>query len=257
MNLYSEIKKDDLVITRLKNGKYYIGRVETEATYSDGTDLEALDKKSKSDGFSWCCKVHKWYEYTESELPIDIVGRFSQRYHSTIQNIANDRIKLLLISTYQKKAKKKYRYTDINIPKILLNKENFATALNYMDLEDLVYLYILNKEEKNYRLLPSQCKISKVKYEFNLFNKDDITDKITCQVKNQGIVFLNDYKKDADEKEFTKIYLFSGIGQYGKKEDIISDEDKKFPGEDWAEEKIKEWNLENRIEIIKKDDLYV
>ena len=96
LDRYSEINPGDYVITRLKNAHYYIGKVVTKTFYSYG--------KEKVERLSWCCKVEKWIEYeNEIEIPSEILGRFSQRNHSTIEKIANYRTKLLLISTYEKR----------------------------------------------------------------------------------------------------------------------------------------------------------
>lgn len=236
LNAYKNIQKDDIVMTRLRNGRYYIGRVSSEeAFYNKGEDQEIL-KGYNSQGFSWCCSVYKWYSLSEEQVPTDIVGRFSQRRQPTIQRAGDDRIRLLMIKMYEQQENADSEFPveklKIDIPAIQLNEYNFARALNYMELEDLVYLYMIEKN-KNYSLLPSQCKISEIKYEFFLLDKEK--NKITCQVKNREEVRYNDYKnevRDSKDSKLKKIYLFSGIEEYGK------------------------YEKEDGVEIIQRDKLY-
>lgn len=231
----SNIKENDLLITRLRNGNYYIGKVNKEAYFYSNDDIEFI---------SWVCDVEEWHEFSEKDIPSDIYGRFSQRRHKTIQRIndTNDdslRQKLLLIKAYIEKSKDKI--IDIEIPKVSLNENNFTSTLNYMDLENLVYIYMLSKNPE-YNLLPSECKISKIKYEFNLIHADN--SRITCQVKNKEAVLYKDYLEDA-KQNYNKIYLFSGIDIYDKnksKDDITNE--------------LKNYNLENKIIIIDRTNLF-
>ena len=68
---------------RLKKAHYYIGMVDNRGTrYCDGKDILNDDKYAinKNDlniaRLSWYCSVKEWYEFSEYELPQDIVGRF-------------------------------------------------------------------------------------------------------------------------------------------------------------------------------------
>lgn len=249
---YNKISPNDLVMMRLKNGRYYIGKVREKAKRSNGEDiLENNNNELNTGRLSYFCEVDKWYEYSEFELPGDIVGRFSQRRHSTIQCIGgtNPRIKDFMYSLYKQKFSEENNIENFEIPKIELDKKNFTEALNYMDLEDLVYMYILEKYKKDNRtllLFPSECKISKTRYEFDLIDLDKPNEKrITCQVKNKEEVDYEEYLNDASSNEYEKIFLFSGIGAYGKN-----------INEEKAIEQIKNKNLNEKLEIIKKSDLY-
>ena len=199
LNAYKEIKKGDYVIFRRKNGHYYVGRVSSEGSFY-------LHKKDDDiyGRFSWGGSVEKWVEYSnDSELPSEIVGRFSQRLHSTIQKISPYRQRMLVIAMYENKTGNK----NFEIPKLLIGKNNFVRSLYYKELEDLVALFIMNKHSKEgYKLMPSSCKVSQQNYEFMFLAKDK--KPITCQVKNQKeIENINAY---ATEKSYEKIYLFSG-----------------------------------------------
>ncbi len=235
LNNYKEIKRDDVVIVRNKNAHYYIGRVSEETHYYSEENDVSKDKKLKGK-ISWMCNVDQWYDLgTDVSVPGDVVGRFSQRFHSTIQQVANRRLKILLIQMLEEQESGgNYSYKQI-----YLNKDNFTSALNYMDLEDLVYKYILNIHNKdnndNYILYPSSCKVNRAKFEFALVNKDNKKKIITCQVKNKEKISLKEYE---NETEFEKIYLFSGSW---------SDEDA---------DKLKENKKNERIKIIKRSDLF-
>lgn len=196
-----KVQKGDLVITRLRDGHIYIGIVDQPAFYESG-----IDEKGR---LSCMCEVEKWYKIdNQDELPQAICGRLAQRQQRTIERIGNSEIKMLIIFAYEHlNGTEKI----IDIPKVRLTKDNFTRALNYMELEDLVCAYIYDKhKEENYMLLPSSCKVSRPKYEFDFVccNKRPIT----CQVKNQNAdaIKISDYENDMDVYE--KIYLFSGNG---------------------------------------------
>ncbi len=247
-NFFS-IEKGDIVLSRLRNGKYIVGIVEDNTKYygsneedEEGKNEDDLIKKWKenekimSNGFGWRCKVKHWYPISREDVPSDIIGRCSQRNSYTITRLNDDRIKLFILKLLERQEKKKS-----NCPPIILNENNFASALNSDELEDLIYLYILDKKEnEDLILLPSQCKISEPMYEFYLKHKKNMDGKIiTCQVKNRSTVDFQKYKDEIEHDKkgmFEKIYLFSGIESYGN---------------DKEKEKYKE-----KIEIIEKKELW-
>lgn len=199
LNCFKEVKKGDYVITRLKNSHYYIGKVSSErAKYiykKDDTTYSC---------FSWGGYVEEWVEYqNETDIPSEIIGRFSQRRHPTIQRISGYRQCLLVLSMYEKKTKEKI----YNIPPLHIDNNNFVRCMNYMDLEDLVALYIYKKHNNDgYILFPSSCKINKPKFEFYFETQNKRP--ISCQVKNQEEISISEYK---NEDSFEIIYIFSGI----------------------------------------------
>lgn len=137
----------------------------------------------------------------------------------------------MIIASYERASKT----TEFNIPKPLLNQDNFVTSLNYMELEDLVSQFIYERHYKEgYILLPSSCKINKQNYEFSFVSVN--RNPITCQVKNQSDdIIPNEYN---DEKSYDKIYLFSGK---------------------WKDEDIDKYRKEyvgTNIYIISKEELY-
>lgn len=95
---YKIIKKGDYVVMKHKNGHYYVGRVSSDRAMNIVKDDPIISL------FSWYGTVDMWYEYTHDyEIPSEIVDRFSQRFHPTIQRIAPHRQKLLVIDMYDRK----------------------------------------------------------------------------------------------------------------------------------------------------------
>lgn len=197
---YKKIKNGDYVIMRLKNSHYYVGRVSSDRAIYLHKENDAIYSR-----FSWGGTVDKWIEYSgEFEVPSEIAGRFSQRLHSTIQRIANQRQKVLVIAMYENKGEKEDRI--FNLPKLHINTDNFVRSLTYKELEDLVALYIYDKHtDAGYRLLPSSCKNSQQKYEFIFVANGK--KPITCQVKNQSDIDVECY---IPETSYEYIYIFSG-----------------------------------------------
>ena len=192
IDAYKNITKGDYVITRNKNGHFYVGKVSSEGAYYLYNGEDDVLKY-----FSWGCSVEGWKDFpTEQGVPSEIVGRFSQRYHATIQRIGGYRQRLLVVSMYG----------DLEIPKLSITKYNFVNSMNYKELEDLVAIFIANRHRaEGYSFLPSSCKTSQqnIEYYFVAGGKKPIT----CQVKNQKEVDIGRY---LDETQFEKIYLFSG-----------------------------------------------
>ncbi len=230
---YKQINVGDYVMTRLGDGKYYIGICKGDICYYTGKN------KILKDNFSWYGKVEEWIEINEDDVPGHIYGYFSFKNQSTIRRVSkeNEVARELIENTY--KFLKKENFKKIDIDKYNFNKTLYAT-----DLEDLVYCYILNQEEnQGYILYPSKSKISTVKYEFYLINIEDENKKmITCQVKNDAEVLYKNYIDD--KNKFEGIYLFSGIEKYTK--------DKKCDMKELIE-KLKKENMY----IIDKEKLYV
>ncbi len=207
---YREIKKGDYVITRLKNGHYYVGKVSSDCAYylyKSNDPFFGL--------FSWGGNVEEWIEYVnDDQIPSEIVGRFSQRLHSTIQPVAGYRQRLLIIAMYENRQKENKKSFDV--PKLKISPYNFVRSLTYMQLEDLVALYIDKAwHDTGFRLLPSSCKISQQNYEFRFVAPN--RRPITCQVKNQEDINLDHY---IGENAYEFIYIFSGKWSTEKVEEL-------------------------------------
>lgn len=229
INGYLNIKKGDFVIARLRDSHYYVGKVSSErAIYLNNPADEDLKY------FSWGCYVENWFEFSNvEEIPSEIVGRFSQRLHSTIQKISPYRLKFLVISLYESRLEKSQR--EYNIPKLRIGEYNFVRSMDYQELEDLVALFIYEKhKDEDYALLPSSCKVNEPKFEFRFVS--NLGAPITCQVKNEAWVSPENYRK---EDSYRSIYLFSGA---------------------WSEDDIKnlrgEYNEKSNIYIISRQELF-
>ena len=194
------MKPGDYIITRVKfDSNYYIGKVKSEA--ERGT-------LKKVDGKRLMVKV-EWTQKNQIDMPSEIVGMFLQRHQATIRKVAN--------------CEKRYRFIkhcenllDKETGKLPINSSNFTQCLSPDELEDLVACYIQNQDcfrANGFFTLTSSCKNSTQKYECFFVNKDG--KYITTQVKNRQSLDVNNYKLDAGKSEYDKIYLFSGIGNYG------------------------------------------
>lgn len=240
----SEIKVNDYVLTRTKDGYVYIGRVsETAAQFGNTDDIPSEDIlnaaeirfKHFSDHFSYVCSdgrtiqsrreflnepeisygchVEKWYKCQLNDIPSEIQGRFSQALHRTIQPVKSIRQQVLIRSMYEIVRSEE---GVSSMPKVLLSEKNFSRSLTYKELEDLAAFHILQEPDTNdpsrkandgYMLQPSSCKINEQKYEFRFACQGK--KPITCQVKNLKDVNPRDYFDDNDN--YSKIYLFSGL----------------------------------------------
>ena len=195
LNKYRDIKPKDYVLTRLRDGYCYIGKVETHAYH----DFEQLF--DNYDYYSWVVETNwkKRKKYEFHELPSAIQGVMSGRI-GTIKRL-DDLHTHILKRMYEGKRVGKYK----------LNIDNFHEALSAEDLENLV-AYYMRRKHKSYFLIPSTCKKDYPLYEFVMINEND--ERITCQVKNNDVVDTETYKSDY----FKTIYLFSGINDYGNEE---------------------------------------
>lgn len=199
LNNYEKIKQGDYVLIRLKNGHYYVGKTIGSAFYmhKNGKPFKYL---------SWGCKVEKWEHIPEEDVPSELRGRMSQRYHPTIQRIVKYRPRLLTMKLYEDRKS----VSRLNIPPIRFTYDNFIRCLDYKQLEDLAAIYIWEKyNDEGYMLLPSSGKSNQQKYEFRFINVKDCNRKpIVCQVKNQNKIKVERYK---NEPEYEKIFLFCGM----------------------------------------------
>ena len=228
---YLSIKKNDYIIMRLKNSHYYVGRVSCERSFYIHNSEDPVLNRLSGGG-----TVERWIEFpTDGDVPSEIVGRFSQRRHPTIQRITPYRQRLLVIAMYENSVEKSQCRSSLPIPKIKISPSNFIASLNYMELEDLVAIYIADKERQHgYHLLPSSCKINQPEYEFRFVASQK--KPITCQVKNKESIDINRY---TSEEAYERIYIFSGMWS-----------------DDVVDELRKSYNDFNHIYVIKPSELF-
>lgn len=205
---FSRIEIGDLVLMRLRNAHFYLGRVSKPAYYLGQNGPEFSGGEETIHPISWACEVEKWIEFDNDEVfPSALVGETYKRSNmSTISCLNAERTqRLMRLAILAQEGK------DISGERIRLTANTFASALGPIELEDLVATYIYAKHD-DYRLLPSSCKISKEKYEFNFVAPGKAP--ITCQVKNQAEVPLETY---TTTDGYAVIYLFSGLENWEEK----------------------------------------
>lgn len=192
-NKYKEMDEGSYILTRTLDGICYVGKVASTAYHEKGKyGFEAYDN------YSWIVDVN-WKKIGDfMNIPNGLRGLMAGRMN-TIKSVYGDVHKKLLEALYSGGK-----------DKVLLNEENFCEALNPVDLEDLVALYIA-EQNSSYMIIPSSCKVTEPKYEFKFVDMNNRNKPITCQVKNNKQVLAANYESD----EFYKIYLFSGIDDYG------------------------------------------
>jgi hypothetical protein len=192
------MKIDDLVWTRDKKGRYFLGRV-TGDWYYDTSDENA---KANIVNVRKC----EWHEIgTVDKIPGKVVNCFIPR--ATVQRINDNTVKTFSKITYNQKSNSDFKY---NVDD--LSGENIFTLLSPDDCEDAlaIYLQVLH----GYYLIPSSCKKDTAGYEYALKNKE--TGKIAVvQVKSGNTPLIPDdffelAKPDID------VYLFATSGNYGK-----------------------------------------
>lgn len=229
------LSEGDIVVMRLKDAHYYIGRVKAHKDKRSprfywGERCGEDEYKEFSDDYptpfpiSWACEVEQWYEYkTVEEVPAYVVGRICSRPgRKTIERVSEGQVILqgMIQAMWRKKAQKGWK------PNEKLSEDGFATSLSYEELEDLVASYIY-AHEAGYKLLPSSCKLDQPKYEF--FFVAPGKKPVTCQVKNQeDVPALANYEDDVDCYE--RIYLFSGKWKSDEAKALQSQIDKKHKG---------------------------
>lgn len=202
LNIYSDMDIGDYVLTRLYNSRCYVGRIESKAYHNKSKQLQLDDN---GENFSWIVNVKWKYVGEELTLPGAVRGLMARRLTTADRFPADDKVGRFVVQELFNKTGTRFK----------LSENSFAASMSPEDLEDLVCFYIQACELKNgenYHIIPSTCKPSTKKYEFSLLS--DNQKVIVCQVKNLHEVPINEY----ESKEFHKVYLFSGKGEYGKNE---------------------------------------
>lgn len=229
--IYCDINLGDYVIWRDKKSICRIGRVSEKCQYDVSGQMTYCG--------SYYCKVSEWKEYANiKDIPTEVWARFTQRHQSTIQRIADAKVRIFIMKMY-------HSYNNL---KYYIDSQNYVRTLNYYDLEDVVSIYIhkkLSEEpiDSDYVLLPSTGKSSRQNYEFDFIDIKGNGAPISCQVKNQEEIDVSNYENTA----YSNVYLFSGIGY---KNSVQCDKIKIIEKEELFE------YVKDYIEIIKNKDIY-
>ncbi len=190
LNAYQNMRVGDYILTRLfKSNECYIGKVTKEAYYNNYLDFE------ESGNYSWIVNV-QWKAIGHfSNIPNSLRGIMQGRMN-TIKCIPTEAPQNELIRNL---------FND-SINKVGINAANFHLAIDPLDLEDLVALYIAYNNP-GFNLLPSSCKISEPEVEYKLVCGSK---RITCQVKSNKEIDVSAYISLCTQ--YDRIYLFSGKG---------------------------------------------
>lgn len=199
-NIYKEMEAGSYILTRTIDDICYVGKIVGTAYHEKGKyNFESYDN------YSWIVDVD-WKKIGNfMNIPNGLRGLMSGRIN-TVKRVTDDVHKALLEALYKGMENK-----------IVLKEDNFCTALAPNDLEDLVALYI-SRENSSYMIVPSSSKVTEPKYEFKFIDMNNCNKPITCQVKNNKPVIASQYESD----DLYKIYLFSGIEDYGDIDEIAN-----------------------------------
>lgn len=179
---YYEVEDNDLLWTRV-NGKYYIARIKLESRWSfvadkDTTDMDLSNQLSNIE----------WYQVSdcadESSVPGAITTAFIKG--STFQRIRKSGINEYSQMLYNHLTKDDFRY---DVGKIELNSRNFFNLLQPHDLEDILCVYLYDKN--GYLCIPSTNKIATALYECVMIDPTVLGKNIYIQVK-KGEVDINE-----------------------------------------------------------------
>lgn len=200
LNCYDEMQPGDYVLTRLfDSGECYVGEIKSKAHYLQ----EIPSDFQEASNYSWVVDVNWKYIAPFLSIPNTLRGLMQGRMN-TVQRVKSDSIQSKIIPQL---------YAG-RIEKIPLHKTNFMDALDSLDLEDLIAMYIIHEnsnEGEEYHVLPSSCKVNEPTYEFSIVCGKQ---RITCQVKNNKEVDVRKYYPLACK--FKAIYIFSGKNDYDK-----------------------------------------
>lgn len=198
--LIEDLRPNDLIWMR-HEGIYYLARIceNSKWQFKNDPELHEKDVCNQVDRIEWI-RIGD-----ESEVPGGLTTAFIRG--STLQRINKPGILEYSELIYNTKAKDSFKYDRT----ITLDKENFYSLLSPSDCEDLLYVYLYDKNEKNYLCIPSTNKIVTEKYEFIIIDVET-GNHIYIQVKN-GNINLNadDYASLVYDSE-NKLYLLTTRG---------------------------------------------
>ena len=229
MNFLREMKKDDLIWTRINN-HYYLCRVTGKAKeFLKGE----RDKEIESDYYDiWHYVPCEFVEVgTEEKVIGAIVRSFNMGVVCHVRgNGAEDLVKEFSKRAYNKYSEKEYYKTSA-----IHNKEDdLWSILGTMEIEELAGLYMQIK--LNYGVYTSTNKRDTKEYEFVLFKRDNPKEKAKLQVKTSNINLDLYYYDDS-------VFYFFTTGKYSKN------------GKALNENELQEFEKSNNAKIISKEEL--
>ena len=191
--LHNRMNIRDLCWTRNSDGIYYLGRITGDWRYENTHENREADVVNVRD-----CE---WYEVgLVDSVPGKVVNSIRGR---AVQQVPGDSVNLYSRYLYnQLCAEPLYalvgEHGDVDL---------FA-LVSAEDCEDIMGIYL---QEEGYRLIPSSCKSSTVRYEFVLKNRETGR-RAVVQVKQGQIDLSREEYGDAFEDD--DVFLFTTHGNY-------------------------------------------
>lgn len=185
--LAEQVKADDLIWIRNKEGKYYLARVTENSKWIFNTSDDAIDH----DACNQLTEIY-WKEVNSQSDESCVPGAVSTSF---IMGSSFQRINKSGIEDYSKLLYNnitKINHYDI---KLELTEKNFYSLLSTDDCEDLLYFWLY--KEHGYICVPSSNKNSTPNYECVLINPKD-GKHIYIQVKKGNINIDAENYKDLD-----------------------------------------------------------
>ena len=185
--LAEQVKADDLIWIRNKEGKYYIARVTENSKWIFNTSDDAIDH----DACNQLTEIY-WKEVNSQSDESCVPGAVSTSF---IMGSSFQRINKSGIEDYSKLLYNNITKTNHYDIKLELTEKNFYSLLSTDDCEDLLYFWLY--KEHGYICVPSSNKNSTPNYECVLINPKD-GKHIYIQVKKGNINIDAENYKDLD-----------------------------------------------------------
>jgi len=185
--LAEQVKADDLIWIRNKEGKYYIARVTENSTWIFNTSDDAI----YHDACNQLTEI-SWKEINTQSDESCVPGAVSTSF---IMGSAFQKINKSGIEDYSKLLYNNTTKTTHYDIKLELTEKNFYSLLSTDDCEDLLYFWLY--KERGYICVPSSNKNSTPNYECVLINPKD-GKHIYIQVKKGKINIDAENYKDLD-----------------------------------------------------------
>ena len=195
-----DIKENDLIWIR-SGGIYYLGRFTSESKWRFCPDEDASTRDA-------CNQISNifWIKIgDESDIPGALSTSFIRG--STFQRIHKPGILEYSELIYNQKSNDAFKYQRT----MEFNESTFYSLISPSDCEDLLYMWLYAKSEKEYVCIPSTNKLATEKYEFVIL--DAKTGKhIYVQVKNGDTPLNADNYADLIANSNNEVYLLTTRG---------------------------------------------